>query len=93
MAHSKQFMERRAAGLCVDCGAPAFQGHLRCEKCLENQRFITAEYRKRKRREREVKTLEDTIKAATASGLSYGQYVAQNSEGMKWRIKKYREVQ
>ena len=89
MAYSKQYMERRAAGLCVDCGAPALQGHLRCEKCLERKKLMTAEYRLRKKQEEKMakkKNLSETITAATEAGMTYGQYVAQNSEGMKWRI-------
>lgn len=45
--------ERRAAGLCIDCGAPT-EGHQRCERCLEMRRDSTRKHAILKRIQREA---------------------------------------
>lgn len=83
-----KYRERKANGLCVSCGKPITEG-ARCAECKANRREYMANYRMGHviRKKKEVpKNLSETITAATEAGMSYGQYVAQNSEGMKWRI-------
>lgn len=86
MPHSRLYNQRRAQGVCVDCGGAVVPGFVRCEQCLENKRLKATLYRQKRKRELAQRNLQETIKAATEAGLSYGQYVAQNSEGMKWKI-------
>ena len=41
--------QRRAAGLCIDCGMPVLEGHTRCAKCVEKRRESTRVYKLRKK--------------------------------------------
>lgn len=46
--------ERRAAGLCIDCGKPLDGLHTRCSQCLARMRERARMYRLRKKIKREA---------------------------------------
>lgn len=82
------YRRRKDAGLCVACGGTPEPGKIRCAKCLEKSAAWNKKYlaRKKEKITKANVNLQETIKAAADAGMSYGQYVAQNSEAMKWRI-------
>ena len=51
--HAARRQARRDAGLCIDCGAPAY-GKSRCPRCIELQRDRTRKYQILKRMDREA---------------------------------------
>lgn len=46
--------ERKAKGLCIDCGKPTRNDKVRCAKCLDDKRFATAIWRLKKKMAKEV---------------------------------------
>ena len=87
--YSKTYKERKANGICVDCGGEVVPGFIRCEKCLEKKREQNAEYRQKKQnKQKRSANLQEVMRAADAEGLSYGQYVAKYSKASEWRIKR-----
>ena len=56
--HSKRYARREAkknAGLCIDCGRPTVNGHLRCPRCIEMRRDSDRKFRIIKKIEREAR--------------------------------------
>ena len=39
--YKKKYAERKRKGLCFQCGNPASQGHVRCDKCLRQMNART----------------------------------------------------
>lgn len=55
--------ERIASGLCVDCGSPAVDGHVRCQACLDRRSDYARVRRIQKRLDKEAQEARERGKA------------------------------